>query len=134
MALKHILVIDDEADDILLIRRMLESQPNYSVVATKSGKEGLQLARKEPPDLVILDLSMPEIDGFSVVEALKNDETTRTIPIVIVSAKDLTRQEDEFLTGQVEALLRKGIFTEDELLEDVQQALSHIHQKEIINL
>jgi CheY-like chemotaxis protein len=94
----------------------------------------LQLAKKDPPDLVILDLSMPEIDGFGVVEALKNDEATRTVPIVIVSAKDLTHQEDEFLTGQVEALLRKGIFTENELLEDVQQALSHIHQKEIINL
>ena len=132
--MKKVLVIDDEADDILLIRRMLESQPNYSVIATRSGKEGLQLAKKDPPDLVILDLSMPEIDGFGVVEALKNDEATRTVPIVIVSAKDLTHQEDEFLTGQVEALLRKGIFTENELLEDVQQALSHIHQKEIINL
>lgn len=131
---KKVLVIDDEADDILLIRRMLESQPNYSVIEARNGKDGLSLAKKEPPDLIILDLNMPEIDGFSVVEALKNSGITRSIPIVIVSAKDLTAQEEEFLTGHVELFLRKGIFTETELLEDVQRALVHIHQKVTLNL
>lgn len=129
-----VLVIDDQADDILLIRRLLEAQFNYSIIEAKSGKEGLKLVEQVKPDLIILDLTMPEMDGFSVVEALKNNDSTRGIPIIIVSAKDLTPQEDQFLTGQVEALLRKGIYTEEELLEDVKQALAQLHLKETVKI
>ena len=127
-------VIDDEADDILLIRRILEAQPNYIILEANNGKEGVELVIKENPDLIILDLTMPEMDGFSVVETLKDNDLTRGIPIIIVSAKDLTSKENKFLTGQVEALLRKDLFTEDELMEDVRQALTHIHHKEAIRI
>jgi CheY-like chemotaxis protein len=127
-----VLVIDDEADDILLIRRILEAQPNYTIIEASNGKEGLELVKSRNPDLIILDLSMPEMDGFTVVEKLKNNEQTRAIPIIIVSAKELTLQERQFLTGQVEVLLQKGLFNEVELLEDVSQALKQIHQQEII--
>jgi CheY-like chemotaxis protein len=126
-----VLVIDDEADDILLIRRILEAQPNYAIFEASSGKEGLELVNSENPDLIILDLTMPEMDGFSVVEKLKHDEKTRTIPIIIVSAKELTTKERQLLTGQVEVLLQKGLFSETELLEDVGQALQQIHQEEV---
>ena len=72
---------------------------------------------------------MPEMDGFTVVEKLKNNEETRSIPIIIVSAKELTSAEREFLTEEVEVLLEKGLFSETELLEDVSQALEHIHEE-----
>ena len=127
-----VLVIDDQADDILLIRRMLEAQANYKIIEASNGKEGLELVKSRNPHLIILDLSMPEIDGFMVVETLKNDEKTRQIPIIIVSAKELTPADHQRLTGQVEVLLRKGIFTENELLEDVSQALERSHKKEAI--
>ncbi|MEW5956528.1 MAG: GAF domain-containing protein [Chloroflexota bacterium] len=117
-----VLVIDDQADDILLIQRILEAQ-SYQIFEASNGKTGLDLARSRKPDLVILDLAMPDLDGFAVVEALKKDEQTSTIPIIIVSAKELTPQEHEFLAGQVEVFLRKGIFTDSELLNDVSQAL-----------
>ncbi|MBN1991564.1 MAG: GAF domain-containing protein [Anaerolineae bacterium] len=123
-----VLVIDDEADDVLLIRRILEAQPNYSILAASDGKEGLELVESQNPDLIILDLTMPEMDGFTVVEKLKNNEKTRAIPIIIVSAKELTAKEHQFLMGQVEVLLQKGLFSETELLEDVGQALKQIHQ------
>ncbi len=139
-ALKHIdqqakeqtqvLVIDDQADDILLIRRILEAQSNYSILEAQSGQFGLELARNRQPDLIILDLNMPKVDGFEVVKALKEGAHTRNIPIIIVSAKDVTSEEEAFLTGQVEAILHKGLFTENQLLKDVQQALSHPHQNE----
>ena len=131
-ALKHIdeqqkeqikvLVIDDKADDILLIRRMLEAH-NYQIIEASNGKDGLDLVQSRTPDLIILDLSMPEMDGFAVVEALKIDEDSRDIPIIIVSAKQPTQAEHESLTGQVEVLLHKGIFTESELVQVVSQAL-----------
>jgi CheY-like chemotaxis protein len=75
---------------------------------------------------------MPEMDGFKVVEALKDSDKTRSIPIIIVSAKELSPIEQQLLTGQVEVLLRKGIFTENELLEDVSQALKRIHHAEAV--
>ncbi len=124
-----VLVIDDEVDDVLLIRRILEAQPNYVILEASNGKEGLALVSHQKPDLIILDLTMPEMDGFTVVEKLKNNEETRTIPIIIVSAKELTPKERKFLTGEVEVLLQKGLFNEAELLEDVSQALQHIHQE-----
>ena len=117
-----VLVIDDQADDILLIRRILEAQ-SYQIIEANNGKMGLDLAGSRKPDLIILDLKMPDLDGFAVVEALKKDEETAAIPIIIASAKELTPQEQEFLTDQVEVFLRKGIFTDGELLNDVSQAL-----------
>jgi CheY-like chemotaxis protein len=118
-----VLVVDDQADDILLIRRILEAQSHYKIIEANNGKEALELVQSAEPDLIILDLTMPEMDGFTVVEALKNNEKTRVIPIIIVSAKEINPAERLALTGQVEVLLRKGIFTENELLEDVSQAL-----------
>lgn len=123
-----VLVVDDQADDILLIRRILEAQPNYKIFEANNGRESMELVQSVEPDLIILDLTMPEMDGFMVVEALKNNEKTRSIPIIIVSAKELTPAEQRGLTGQVEVLLRKGIFTENELLEDVSQALKRIQE------
>jgi CheY-like chemotaxis protein len=76
---------------------------------------------------------MPEMDGFTVVEKLKDNEETRPIPIIIVSAKELTPSERQFLTGEVEVLLQKGLFSETELLQDVSQALEDIHkEKEVV--
>lgn len=112
----------------MLIRRILEAQPNYKIFAANNGRESLELVQRVEPDLIILDLTMPEMDGFTVVEALKHNEKTRGIPIIIVSAKEITPTEHVTLTGQVEVLLRKGIFTENELLEDVSQALKRIHE------
>lgn len=123
-----VLVVDDQADDILLIRRILEAQANYKIFEASNGRESLELVQQVEPDLIILDLTMPEMDGFTVVESLKHNEKTRGIPIIIVSAKELTPAEHMALTGQVEVLLRKGIFTENELLEDVSQALKRIQE------
>ncbi len=130
-----VLVIDDQADDILLIRRILEAaHPNYKIIEASNGKEGLELVRSRNPDLIILDLRMPEMDGFAVVDILKNDEEMRTIPIIVVSAIEPAPAEQQRLTGQIEVLLRKGIFTESELLEDVNKALERFHEPETIQL
>ncbi len=122
----RVLVIDDHADDVLLVRRILEAHGNYKVMEANNGWEGLKLVQRMRPDLIVLDLNMPEMNGFEVVEALKQNEQTRSIPIIIASAQELSPAEHEFLNNQVEVLLRKGIFTENELLEDVSRALKGI--------
>jgi CheY-like chemotaxis protein/anti-sigma regulatory factor (Ser/Thr protein kinase) len=130
----EVLVIDDQADDILLIRRMLEAQRaleaqrHYCVIEADGGQAGINLVHRRKPDVVILDLMMPEVDGFAVLEDLKREPDTRNIPVIVITAKDLSEEEQQQLEGQVEVLLRKGLFTEQELLDDLGTALSRIEQ------
>jgi len=78
------------------------------------------LAKKETPDLMILDLMMPQVDGFAVIDALKADETTASISVVVVTAKELTKAEAERLKGRISSLMQKGEFLNDELLDEVE--------------
>jgi threonine synthase len=103
-----ILLIDDNPDDALLIRRLLEGKKAYRVLHAKDGWEGLAMARQSLPDLIITDLTMPGIDGFGLVEELKLDPRTNDIPIVVVSAKDITAEERKRLNGHIEAVYQKG--------------------------
>lgn len=103
-----VLLVDDNADDALLIRRLLEGRKAYRVYHAKDGWEGLSLARQNLPDLIVSDLTMPGIDGFGLVEELKLDPRTRDIPVVVVSAKDITSEERKRLNGHIEALYQKG--------------------------
>ena len=103
-----VLLVDDNSDDALLIRRLLESKKAYRVHHAKDGWEGLAMARQYLPDLIISDLTMPGIDGFGLVEELKLDPRTKEIPVVVVSAKDITAEERSRLNGHIEALYQKG--------------------------
>jgi threonine synthase len=103
-----VLLVDDNGDDALLIRRLLEGRKAYRVYQAKDGWEGLALARQKLPDLIISDLTMPGIDGFGFVEELKLDPRTKDIPVVVVSAKDITTEERKRLNGHIEAVYQKG--------------------------
>ena len=103
-----VLLIDDNADDALLIRRLLERKKSYRIYHAKDSWEGLTVARQKLPDLIVSDLMMPGLDGYALVEELKLDPRTRDIPIVIVSAKDITPEERKRLNGHIEAVYQKG--------------------------
>jgi threonine synthase len=103
-----VLLVDDNEDDALLIRRLLEGKKNYRMYHAKDGWEGLSIARQKLPDLIVSDLTMPGIDGFGLVEELKLDPRTKDIPVVVVSAKDITAEERKRLNGQIEAVYQKG--------------------------
>jgi CheY-like chemotaxis protein len=122
----EVLVIDDQADDILLIRRMLEAQHRFQVIEADGGQTGIDLVHQHKPHVIILDLMMPDVDGFAVLEALKREPDTRDIPVLVITAKELTENEQQQLNGHVEVLLRKGLFSEQELLDDLGNALSRI--------
>lgn len=114
-----VLLIDDNDDDALLIRRLLESRKAYRVHHARDGWEGLSQARQKLPDLIVTDLTMPGIDGFGLVEELKLDPRTRNIPIVVVSAKDITVEERKRLNGHIEAVYQKGSLTPRKFVEKV---------------
>jgi DNA-binding response OmpR family regulator len=83
---KHILCIEDEPEMIDLIRLIL-GRRGFDVIGAAGGKEGLEKVRKEPPDLILLDLMMPDMDGWEVYQQIKADEKTKDIPVIVVTAK-----------------------------------------------
>jgi len=87
-----ILIVDDEIDTLLPLKRSLEVE-DYIVVGASNGKEALIKARTEIPDLILLDLMMPEMDGYEVCAKLKKDELTKNIPVIILTAKDTVREK-----------------------------------------
>jgi len=115
----RIAIVDDAPDVRRLIRRILQSQGNYILYEAEDGKSAIELIRKEHPNLVILDLMMPDIDGFSVMDALQEREDTKEIPIIVVTAKELTSAEKNRLKGHIQSLMQKGDFLSDDLLDEV---------------
>jgi threonine synthase len=115
----RVAIVDDHADARRLIRRIMQSQGEYTIFEASNGEEAIELAKKELPDLMILDLMMPHVDGFGVIDALKADEATASISVVVVTAKELTKDEEQRLKGRINTLMQKGEFLNDELLDEV---------------
>lgn len=118
-----IVIIEDNPHDSRLLRRLLQSYKCYRIFEAHSGRDGLDLVRQRRPDLVMLDLTLPEMDGFSVLEALKADERTCDIPVVIISAKSLTIDEWENLRRHAQSIWQKGSFSVRELASHVVEML-----------
>jgi len=112
-----ILVVDDRSVDRRLLRKMLESS-GYGVLEAADGEEGLEMARRNKPDLIITDTLMPRIDGFQLLRNIKKDEKTKDIPFILYSAV-YTGYEDEKLAHSLgaNAFIRKPIETEEFLLK-----------------
>jgi threonine synthase len=121
---RSIAIVDDNPDASRLIRRILQAKGAYQIHQADNGRDGLALIRAKHPDLVVLDLMMPEMDGFAVLDALRADESTQDIPVIVVTAKILTPAERERLNGQIDSLLQKGSFMDDELLADIINSLT----------
>jgi threonine synthase len=115
----RVAIIDDTADARRLVRRILQSQGDFTIFEASNGREGLELVTREQPDLLILDLMMPEMDGFAVLDALRSNPLTAEIPIIVSTAKELTSDEKTRLEGQIQVVLQKGDFMSDEFLEEV---------------
>jgi len=116
-------IVDDLPDARRLIRRVLQAQGEYTLLEASNGSEALEIAQHELPDLIILDLMMPEMDGFSVLDALKSNAKTGAIPVIVVTAKELTPEEEKRLRGRIHALMQKGEFMSDELMDEVRSVL-----------
>jgi threonine synthase len=116
----RVAIVDDNADARRLFRRILQARDNFTLFEASSGQEALRLTEQEQLDLIILDLMMPGVDGFSVIDALKENPRTASIPIIVVTAKELTSEEKERLNGQIHNLMQKGEFLSDDLAQEVE--------------
>ena len=114
------LVVDDDPTARSVLGHMLERE-NWRVEEAVNGKQALEQVAKSQPSLILLDLMMPEMDGFQFVEELRKREEWRAIPIVVVSAMDLSNEDRARLNGQVERVVQKGSYTFQELATQIRQ-------------
>lgn len=118
-----VLAVDNEPLNLEIIEELLEE--GYRVVTALSGLESLQQVARERPDIILLDVSMPEMSGFEVCQRLKKDAATATIPILYLSAFSRAEEIERGLKTGVEGYICKP-FREDELLTAVQNCLNRI--------
>lgn len=125
----RILVADDNADMRAYLRQLLE--PQFSVETAANGVEALAVARQDPPDLVLSDVMMPEMDGLSLLRALRDDERTRTVPIVLLSARAGEESRVDGIASGADDYLVKP-FSAKELLARLEAQLSLQHMRDAV--
>ena len=130
----RVLIIDDTPSAIELLQGTL-GQAGFLPIAARGGAAGIVAAREERPDVILLDLMMPDVNGFEVVNALKADPETRGIPILILTAKELTESDKDALRGQVAMILQKGSVAGVDLLGWLDDALGKIRpERELLGV
>jgi CheY-like chemotaxis protein/MinD-like ATPase involved in chromosome partitioning or flagellar assembly len=117
-----ILIVDDDIDTLRLVGMMLESE-GFDIIAAKNGQRAISLARSEDPDLIILDIMMPDVDGYAVAAQLRREISTRSIPILIFTAKSGLDDKSLGLDLGADGFITKPISTR-ELLSQVERMLS----------
>ncbi len=115
-----VLLVDDNPADVRLMASILESA-NISTLSTYSGKEGIQAAKDNQPSMIVLDIMMPDMNGFEVINRLRADKRTRDIPIVILTMKELTKEEFATLRQHTKSILKKATFNRKDLLSEIKK-------------
>jgi signal transduction histidine kinase/CheY-like chemotaxis protein len=121
---RHALVVEDDADSRIVLSRHLERE-GWQVRSAENGREGLDRMAEEIPDLVLLDLMMPVMDGFDFILAVRDHPEWRLVPIVVVTAKELTPGERRFLEGSTQRLLDKAAGNVDSVLAEITDLLEN---------
>jgi PAS domain S-box-containing protein len=123
-----VLVVEDDPETREILRRLLEKE-GCQVIAAENGRVALERLAESQPMLILLDLMMPEMDGFQFIDRVRQHETWRTIPIVVVTAKDLTKEDRLRLNGYVLEIIRKNACPREELLAEVSELVKSCLEK-----
>ena len=120
-----ILIIDDEEADRYVLKGLLTAQGRFAILEAASAEEGLRRARQDRPDLIFLDLIMPDMTGLQVLERLKSDNATKGIPVILNSSAILSVEERRRLAAGAAAILSKSTVTAEEAFVTLREALIH---------
>ncbi len=121
-----ILVVDDDARAVAVINRQL-SNGGYEVISAYGGRDAVTMAEHLHPDLILLDLMMPEFSGFDVVDALQQNPSMAAIPVLVLTAKIITPEDRRRLNGHILKIMEKAGFRRDQFLGEVRRALNTAH-------
>ena len=129
MSNEKILIVDDQPEIIDLIKFILKKQ-DFKTVSASNGKDGLSMALSESPDLILLDISMPDMSGYEVCEKLKSNSQTAKIPIIMLTARDMGEDFEKALEKKADWYITKP-FDPKHLLKRITYLLQKLKEKEI---
>jgi signal transduction histidine kinase/DNA-binding response OmpR family regulator len=119
-----VLIVEDDSAQMEILSRILKSD-NWDVLEAENGLVALEKVKEKIPDLIILDLMMPEMDGFTFVMEIRKKENWHSIPIIVITAKELTDEDRSRLNGYVKQILHKGAFTKEELINYIRKIVQN---------
>jgi CheY-like chemotaxis protein len=121
-----VLVIDDDPNDLRLLGKMITEQGKYKATLAEGGPAGWNIIASKAPHAIVLDLFMPEMDGFTILERMRQDKKLRDVPVIVISGADLTADQQKQLENLGKRLLQKSSLTENELIETVENTLQRV--------
>ena len=124
--INEVLVIDDDANDLSLMGKMLNDDGRYKPILAQGGAKGWQIISADPPQAVILDLFMPDMDGFKILENMRTTKRLSEIPVIVVSGGDLTPDQKRQLSEFGQSLVSKSALNERELIASIEHALRRV--------
>ncbi len=125
--IREVLVIDDDPNDLRLIEKILNEKGQYKPILAEGGKAGWEMINQKAPSAIILDIFMPEMNGFTILEKLREDPLLRDIPVLVVSGGGLTNEQHQQLEDFGQRLITKGSLKETELIANIENALNRIN-------
>ena len=127
MSKGRILVVEDNMDNYELVRFVLE-RAGYDVFLAVNGRDGVDAARLQKPDLILMDLSMPEMDGWEAAEKLKSNESTRSIPLLALTAHTLPSERQRAIQAGYDGYLTKPIYVQG-LLDVIRETFEKMNRQ-----
>ena len=127
---KTVMIVEDE-EAVRELERFILEQAGYQVMEARDGLEGLAKAEFRRPDLILLDLMMPQMDGFEFIAELRKRQEWRAIPIVVITAKDLTPADHRRLNGYVQRILQKAAYSHHDLLAEIRELVTSSLQRPV---
>jgi len=127
--IREVLVIDDDRNDLRLIEKLLNEKGRYKPILAEGGRKGWEMINQKTPSAIILDIFMPDMDGFMILEKMRENPILRDIPVVVVSGGGLTNEQHQQLNDFGKRLITKGSLKESELIANIENALSRINSE-----
>ncbi len=122
----EVLIIDDNPNDLRLIEKILDQHGHYKPILAEGGRKGWETIIKKTPHAIILDLFMPEMDGFAILEKLRESSVLSDIPVLVISGGGLTNEQQQQLNDFGQRLITKGSLNENQLIESIENALKRL--------
>ncbi len=126
--IREVLVIDEDLNDLRLIEKILHDHGGYKTITAEGGRKGWEMIHANPPDAIILDIFMPDMDGFSILEKMRESPALQEIPVLVVSGGGLTNEQQQQLRDLGKRLITKGSLKERDLIASIENALSRVGQ------
>src|SRR6185503_17856121 len=121
-----VLVIDDDPNDLRLIEKILNEHGQYNPILAQGGRKGWEAINSRMPHAIILDIFMPDMDGFTILEKLRENPSLRDIPVLVVSGGGLKNEQQQQLSNFGQRLITKASLNGGELIESIENALNRI--------